>query len=947
TNYALNTTHLIVLKYTFNAGATNNDAVYMFVNPELGGAEPTPTVSITTDTATDATSIVGVGLRQYNTGQLARFDGIRVGTTWADIAGAAAGNQPPVITGVTLNPNADITSTTTVSVSADVTDDDTVAAVELQWGLAADNLSSSIGMSLAKGEYVTDSSIPAQADGTTVFYRVYAEDNEEEYSYSSILSYTVQDPATTAVPYLEDFATGFGDCYTYSVAGNAKFWSYSSSGGYVYANGYGSGVTEEDWLVLPGIDFDAYGELILSFDSWYNYGTDDENNYLKLMYSTDYAGIGSPALATWTEIPFAQPIATQTWTTSGLLDLAGINGSSVWLALKYHYTDGNYRSWQVDNFSILEAATPMLDAAPAALEGFTYEVGSGPSAEQNFVVSGQNLTSNVTVTAPASFEISESSGAGFSGEIILNPAKADLVNTTIYVRLKAGLDVGNYLNEEITITATSAIGKVVTCSGTVSALPPEPGYLVDFEDGTKGSYDPGTVNLNGLDWDMTQAVIGNLANDWKNGLKSARMRGHGTSAITMLQDKADGAGTVSFSYRRYGTDTQVDWKVEYSTDGGSIWTQLGAAFTAPASDIVSTFNETLNVSGNVRIRIKRATESGSDNKRLNIDDINISHYTVVEPGVPVVISGVEVEADIALSYDNTLSVDDIPALPNSASLVDPVVIVFTADGGETDITLNLGAGTWYAVIYYNGSWHQGSPYPLDGPGQVVFEDVSFGAKGNVYVVVSENEDPTLPVELSHFAATMTAEQFVALTWTTQTETDCQGYYVYRSLDQNISSAVKVSTLINATNTSQAHTYSFVDTEIAQSGTYYYWLQSLDLDGSVSFAGPVSVLASDIPAGNDVPGIGLKTEIYSVYPNPFNPNAYIGYSLEKDSKVQIAVYNMRGQLVRNLMSANKSSGYHRIEWNGRDNGGAVCGTGIYYIKMLMDGKTFTRKAMMMK
>lgn len=96
TNYAKDTTHLIVLKYTFNTGSTNDDAVYMFVNPTLGGEEPTPTVSITTDTALDATSISMVGLRQWNVGTLARFDGIRVGTSWADIAGSAA--PSPTIT---------------------------------------------------------------------------------------------------------------------------------------------------------------------------------------------------------------------------------------------------------------------------------------------------------------------------------------------------------------------------------------------------------------------------------------------------------------------------------------------------------------------------------------------------------------------------------------------------------------------------------------------------------------------------------------------------------------------------------------------------------------------------------------------------------------------------------------------------------------------------------
>ncbi|PKN73958.1 MAG: hypothetical protein CVU49_09675 [Candidatus Cloacimonetes bacterium HGW-Cloacimonetes-2] len=166
-------------------------------------------------------------------------------------------------------------------------------------------------------------------------------------------------------------------------------------------------------------------------------------------------------------------------------------------------------------------------------------------------------------------------------------------------------------------------------------------YLVNFEGATetKTGYASGTVNLSGLDWDMTEAVIGNLAADFYMGTKSARMRGYGTSSMTMLADKANGIGTISFQYRRYGTDSQVDWKVEYSSDNGTSWTQIGSAFTAPASDDIQTFSETVNVAGSIRVRIKRATESGTTNKRMNIDDITITDYTGGAPTPIISISG--------------------------------------------------------------------------------------------------------------------------------------------------------------------------------------------------------------------------------------------------------------------------------------------------------------------
>jgi len=151
-------------------------------------------------------------------------------------------------------------------------------------------------------------------------------------------------------------------------------------------------------------------------------------------------------------------------------------------------------------------------------------------------------------------------------------------------------------------------------------------YVVDFENETKAGYPSATVALSGLDWDMTEALIGTLAADWKNGARSARMRGYGASAMTMLQNKTNGLGTLTFQYRRYGTDAQVDWKVEYSTNDGVDWVQIGSDFTAPDSDDVQTFSEVVNINADIRIRIKRATEDGTANRRLNIDDIVLTDF---------------------------------------------------------------------------------------------------------------------------------------------------------------------------------------------------------------------------------------------------------------------------------------------------------------------------------
>ena len=275
------------------------------------------------------------------------------------LAPSLGGNIPPSISNIIQSPSSVITSSSPVSVSADVTDTDgSITGVELHWGTTSGTLGTTILMSLVSGDtYTTDSDIPAQIDGTTVYYEIAATDDDSDVSTSSEQSYTVTDPATTTIPYAETFDAGFGDCYAYSVSGTTKEW-YWNSGGFVAMNGFNSGDVEEDWLILPGINLDNYVDEVLSFDTYKNYGGDDVDNYFKLYYSTSYPGIGDPSGAYgWTELAFTQPANNAEWTSSGDIDLSSISGTMVYLAFQYKYASSFYRIWEVDNISIIESSS--------------------------------------------------------------------------------------------------------------------------------------------------------------------------------------------------------------------------------------------------------------------------------------------------------------------------------------------------------------------------------------------------------------------------------------------------------------------------------------------------------------------------------------------------------------------------------------------------------------
>ena len=86
-SYSLNTTYLIVVKYTFNTGSTIDDEVKLWIDPVLDGIEP-PSDLTQTDGATDPISLGMFALRQGSSGPVLTFGGLRVADSWVPEAGA-------------------------------------------------------------------------------------------------------------------------------------------------------------------------------------------------------------------------------------------------------------------------------------------------------------------------------------------------------------------------------------------------------------------------------------------------------------------------------------------------------------------------------------------------------------------------------------------------------------------------------------------------------------------------------------------------------------------------------------------------------------------------------------------------------------------------------------------------------------------------------------------
>ena len=80
-----------------------------------------------------------------------------------------------------------------------------------------------------------------------------------------------------------------------------------------------------------------------------------------------------------------------------------------------------------------------------------------------------------------------------------------------------------------------------------------------------------------------------------------------------------------------------------------------------------------------------------------------------------------------------------------------------------------------------------------------------------------------------------------------------------------------------------------------------------------------------------------------YPNPFQANTMIAYSLNKFTLVNIKIFNMAGQEVRSLLKNNyQDAGMHQVVWDGKNNNGKDAPAGNYLYRLITQNQTITRK-----
>lgn len=120
------------------------------------------------------------------------------------------------------------------------------------------------------------------------------------------------------------------------------------------------------------------------------------------------------------------------------------------------------------------------------------------------------------------------------------------------------------------------------------------------------------------------------------------------------------------------------------------------------------------------------------------------------------------------------------------------------------------------------------------------------------------------------------------------------------------------------------------------------------DDSLHLFTNIPINATVLPTANeDNNNPVLVTALKGNYPNPFNPETSISFSLKADSKVTLEIYNLLGQKVRTLANGALKKGNHNLKWNGKDDNDRSVSSGIYFYRMTADNYSSTQKMILMK
>lgn len=190
------------------------------------------------------------------------------------------------------------------------------------------------------------------------------------------------------------------------------------------------------------------------------------------------------------------------------------------------------------------------------------------------------------------------------------------------------------------------------------------------------------------------------------------------------------------------------------------------------------------------------------------------------------------------------------------------------------------------------------------------------------------DEATVPVLITSFEATL-RKTAVSLRWDVWSDEDIESFSLYRREDA-AALPIMIAEKYNAS------TRSYIDANVKPGNAYHYELVVHTRDGG-EFRSPI--VTAQIPS--------LTTSLDQNVPNPFNPETSIPFSLSREGRVTLRIYDASGRFVATLLDENRGAGEHVARWDGRDARGRASSSGVYFVRLESNGATQTRKLVLLK
>ncbi len=129
----------------------------------------------------------------------------------------------------------------------------------------------------------------------------------------------------------------------------------------------------------------------------------------------------------------------------------------------------------------------------------------------------------------------------------------------------------------------------------------------------------------------------------------------------------------------------------------------------------------------------------------------------------------------------------------------------------------------------------------------------------------------------------------------------------------------------------------------ENGIYYYLARAKDAQNQwSSFSEPKQVIVARTQAVDNETAIPGDFSLNQNYPNPFNSHTMISFSLASPARVELAIFDISGRLVRNLFTGKLGHGNHQFIWDGKNNDYRDVASGTYLYRLISEDKSIAKK-----